>query len=165
MFLVLHTSPLGMRRYLQGKLLLNWFPLACMGLVLAALAQALMSPTLPLMVLTYLDVFFLSGTIACMSLDFGANFRNLRATNFAQLPSGPGGIAFLVAAMSFVLAFIGLQVYPFWIYRGATYYQAEVSSQQFGLCSAVMGSSFLLAGLLAQWSWSRALKSLRKGLE
>ena len=43
---------------------------------------------------------------------FGAVFRNLRATNFAHLPSGPGGIGFLVASMSFVLVFvvvIGLQ--------------------------------------------------------
>jgi hypothetical protein len=164
-FLVLHTSPLGMRRYFLGKLLVNTTPLLVLGLALAALAHGLLQPPWPVVVLGYLDAVVLAVSVGWQAVAFGAVFRNLRATNFSHLPSGPGGIGYLVASMSFVLVFVGLQAYPYWIFRKAWYWATPASTVDQLVCGALLLSSYLLAVACTWYAWRRGLDSLERGLE
>lgn len=164
-FLVLHTSPLGMRRYYLGKLLVNTTPLLLLGLALAILAHGLLRAPWPVVLLGYLDALVLAVAVGWQAVAFGAVFRNLRATNFSHLPSGPGGIGYLVASMSFVLVFVGLQAYPYWVFRKAWYWDTPASTMQLAGCWTLLAASFLLAFASIVYAWRRGLASLEAGLE
>jgi hypothetical protein len=99
-----------------------------------------------------------------MAMDFSAEFRDLRATNFAHLPSGPGGIAFLVAALTLVALVMALQGYPFWLYRDAITFGARPSAFQLGMAATAGLASLGLAGAVAWVCRRRAGASLARGL-
>lgn len=164
-FLVVHTSPLGMRRYFLGKLLVNTAPLLILGLALAGLAHGLLQPPWPVVVLGYLDALALAVAVAWQAVAFGAVFRNLRATNFSHLPSGPGGIGYLVASMTFVLVFVAMQAYPYWVFRRAWYWQLPASSAEVLACGMLLVASLALAIASTGYAWRRGLASLEAGME
>lgn len=164
-FLVVHTSPLGMDRYFAAKFLQNLVPMAGLGLVLAGLAHGLLRPATPLLVVGYLQAVLFSTTVTAMALDFGASFRNLQATNFAHLPSGPGGIGFLVAAMGYVILVLALQAYPFWLYRQATLWRLPVGPGAWALGALLLGASLALQLGVLGLCRRRAVQSLEGGLE
>lgn len=163
-FLLVHTSPLGIDRYLAAKYWLNVVPLAALGLVLAVLAHVLLAPGAPLAALGYLDALLFAATIGWLAMDFSAEFRDLKATNFAHLPSGPGGIAFLVAALALVATVMALQGYPFWLYREARTFASPPDGTRLAMGAASGLASVLVAWGAARVARGRALASLAKGL-
>lgn len=164
-FLIVHASPTGMVRYLGAKLLLGAGPLLCMALLLAGLAHHLLDPPRVLVGLAYLDAVLLAVAVGTMALEFGAVFRDLRATSFAHLPSGPGGIGYLVASMALVFVVVALQAYPFWLYREATLFGVTVPASRQALGAAMALASFLVPVASTWRSWRRARASLEGGLE
>lgn len=163
-FLVLHCSPLGMERYYRGKYLLNFVPLLALSLVLAGLTQVLLDPFWPFLVASYAFAPLTSMAVTALALDFGAHFRNLRATNFAHLPSGPGGIGFLIAALGYVLVQMALLTYPFVTYRRQVIYGREIGVATWGLSALLVVTSVALAFGVAAVSRRRAIASLERGL-
>lgn len=164
-FLVVHASPLGMRRFLEGKLILNGIPLLTLALVLAGLAHFLLTPPLALSLLAGVDAIVLAGTVTALALAFSALFRNLRAASFAHLPSGPGGVAFLIAAMAYVLVFVGMQWPSFQVMKAWSYPELFEPPRQFLGAILGGGGSLVLSGVVTVGSLRVALKSLEGGLE
>ncbi len=164
-FLVIAASPLGMRRYLAVKYWMSAVPLCALAALLTGLAQALLRPPAPLAAVLWLDAAMITLVVADLALCFGAVFRDLRATNFAYLPSGPGGVGFLVAAMGYVFAVVGLQAYPAWLYRRWVLGWGSPSGIEAWLSVALLTASVVVSAVVFRAGRRRALASLESGLD
>jgi hypothetical protein len=164
-FLVVHSSPLGMDRFFRAKYLLNVAPLLGLAMLLAGLAHYLLHPFWPFLVAGYVFAFLTALAVAAMALDFGANFRNLRATNFSHLPSGPGGIGFLVASMGYVILQVLILTYPYVVYRRQVIHGLVAGSSTWGICLGLVVLACLLPLGVTWICRRRAIRSLERGLE
>lgn len=114
-FFLIHASPLSMERYLWLKYWTSFAPLMTISFLLTALTNWMLTAQPLSWALSLLDSVLLTLAITGLALYFGARFKNLRAINFAQIPSSFGGMVFMLASMLLVAVFMGLQIYPVYI--------------------------------------------------
>ncbi|MBI3893440.1 MAG: hypothetical protein HY303_18130 [Candidatus Wallbacteria bacterium] len=115
-FYRIHASPLPLERYLWIKFWMNFLPLQAIALLLVIVSDALLGVRQAIFWLSIADSVLVTLAVSALAIGFGAYYRNFKAENFAQIPSGFGGMVFMVACMAFVLVFLGLQAYPMYLY-------------------------------------------------
>jgi ABC-2 type transport system permease protein len=111
-FWVLHSSPVGARRFLWGKFLVGFVPTLVLGEVLVIATNALLH-TEPLY------AWIGTGTILCLSfgltglaIGLGALYPNFKADSAARMAAGPGAILFMVMALTWTTVVICAEAVP-----------------------------------------------------
>ncbi|MBI4869681.1 MAG: hypothetical protein HY816_22305 [Candidatus Wallbacteria bacterium] len=115
-FYRIHASPLALERYLRIKFWMNFVPLLAIALVLVVVSNGLLGVRSAIFWLSLADAVIVTLAVSAMAIGFGSYYRNFKAENFAQIPSGFGGMVFMVACMAFVVVFLCLQAYPMYVY-------------------------------------------------
>ncbi|MBI4872471.1 MAG: hypothetical protein HY814_13005 [Candidatus Riflebacteria bacterium] len=115
-FYRIHASPLSLQTYVWIKFWSNFVPLLLIALILVCVSDALLGVRPGIFVLGVLDAALVTLVVSALAIVFGAQYRNFRAENFAQIPSGFGGMVFMVTSLAFVVVFLLLQAYPMWAY-------------------------------------------------
>ena len=113
---MIHSSPTGLPGYIRIKFWSNFIPLLLISEVLAAVSSLLLKSSILLLSVAVVDTFFLTMVIAAMSLYFGIIYVNFSAESFTRMPSGFGGMVFMIASMIFAGAILLLQSHAFWLY-------------------------------------------------
>lgn len=114
-FFLIHSSPMGLRQYVTVKFLSNLVPLLIVSEFLILVSSWLLETSHRVAVLGAVDTFFLTIGITALSLYFGTVYVNFSAESFTRIPSGFGGMVFMVASMIFVTVVLAVQAYPFWL--------------------------------------------------
>ena len=111
-FWVLHSSPIGARRFLYGKFVVGFIPTVLLGEVLVLSTNSLLHAN-------PLYAWIAAGTILCLSVGLtglavglGALYPNFKADSAARMASGPGAILFMVLALSFVTLVVTAEAIP-----------------------------------------------------
>ena len=162
LYLIL-ASPLSPEAYLAVKYWSSAIPLSLLALLLAATSCYLLETTLLVTIVIAIDVVLLSLGIAGLSLLFGTIYADLRAHNFAEIPSGWGGMLFMTLATLFIALFLLCQAYPCYLHFLATTSLYKVTSSDMTVAAACLVLSLCTCGVTTHQSrawclgWLKAL--------
>src|SRR5574341_1366848 len=107
-FWIIRSSPFSLREFLWAKFWSSVLPLS-------VLSNTLLKVTSFMMALSAVTVFLMTFGIAALGIGLGAAFPRFRHENVAQIPTGFGGIVYMLVTMIFIGVVITLEAWP--VYR------------------------------------------------
>ena len=111
-FWIIRSSPISLRSFLRSKFWTSLFPLLILAQVLIFWSNHLLQVTPFMMILSSVTIFFMTFGVASLGIGMGAIYPRFRVENAAQIPSGFGGVFFMVMSMFFVGAIVILEAWP-----------------------------------------------------
>jgi ABC-2 type transport system permease protein len=114
-FWIVRSSPLPLKDFLWAKFWSSLLPLLVLAEVLIVLSNLLLKVSDVMMIVGVATVFLMTFGIAALGIGMGAAFPRFRYENVAQIPTGFGGIAYMIVTMLFIGAIITLEAWP--VYR------------------------------------------------
>jgi len=159
-FWLLHSSPIGARRYVTSKFLFGLLPMLLLGETLVVSTNAMLHVDPLYGYVAAGTIALLSVAVTGMAVGLGALYPDFKADNAARMASGPGAIMFMVIALTFVAAVIFVESIPVGILL-AREYQGETPSPL--LLGSTVGVGVLVVvacGLAAFLPLRRGAKAL-----
>ncbi len=114
-FWIVRSSPLPLKDLLWAKFWSSVLPLLVLAEVLIVLSNVLLKVSTLMMAIGVTTVALMTFGIAALGIGMGAIFPRFRYENVAQIPTGFGGIAYMIVTMLFIGAVITLEAWP--VYR------------------------------------------------
>jgi len=114
-FWIVRSSPLPLKDFLWAKFWSSVLPLLVLSEVLIVLSNILLKVSPLMMIIGVATVFLMTFGIAALGVGMGAAFPRFRYENAAQIPTGFGGIAYMIVTMLFIGVVITLEAWP--VYR------------------------------------------------
>jgi ABC-2 type transport system permease protein len=111
-FWIIRSAPLSLRDLLWAKFWSSLLPLLVLAEVLIVLSNTLLKVTPFMMGLGILTVCMMTFGIAALGVGLGAVFPRFKHENAAQIPTGFGGIVYMLLTMLFIGAVITLEAWP-----------------------------------------------------
>ncbi|MDX1673727.1 MAG: hypothetical protein R3314_02900 [Longimicrobiales bacterium] len=109
---LLRSSPLQLRRLVWSKYWVNVVPLLVVAIALTAGTNYILEVGPFVMVLSLVTITVMTFAIAALALGFGALFPRFDTTNAADIPTGFGGLLFMMTAIAYLAAVIVLEAWP-----------------------------------------------------
>ncbi len=114
-FWIIRSAPISIRDFLWGKFWSSLLPLLVLAEVLIVLSNTLLKVTPFMMNLGIMTVFMMTFGITSLGVGLGAVFPKFKHENVAQIPTGFGGIVYMLMTMLFIGMVIVLEAWP--VYR------------------------------------------------
>jgi len=114
-FWIIRSSPLPLKDFLWAKFWSSVLPLLVLAEVLIVLSNILLKASPLMMAIGVVTVALMTFGITSLGVGMGAIFPRFRYENVAQIPTGFGGIAYMIVTMLFIGAVITLEAWP--VYR------------------------------------------------
>jgi ABC-2 type transport system permease protein len=114
-FWIIRSSPLELRDFLWAKFWSGMLPLLVLGEILIVLSNLLLRVSPFMMVLGAITVCLMTFGITALGVGIGAMFPRFRYENVAQIPTGFGGIVYMLVTMLFIGLVVLLEAWP--VYR------------------------------------------------
>ncbi len=114
-FWIIRSAPLSLRKFLWAKFWSSLLPLLFLSEVLIVLSNMLLKVTHFMMALGVVTVFMMTFGITALGVGLGAVFPRFKYDNVAQIPTGFGGIVYMILTMLFIGTVILFEAWP--VYR------------------------------------------------
>ncbi len=114
-FWIIRSAPLSIREFLWSKFWSSLLPLLILAELLIILSNSLLRVTPFMMGLGIVTVFAMTFGITALGIGLGAVFPRFNHENAAQIPTGFGGIVYMVTTMLFIGCVVLLEAWP--VYR------------------------------------------------
>jgi ABC-2 type transport system permease protein len=114
-FWIIRAAPISIRDFLWAKFWSSLLPLLVLAEVLIILSNTLLKVTPFMMNLGIVTVFMMTFGITALGVGLGAVFPKFKHENVAQIPTGFGGIVYMLIATLFIGVVIVLEAWP--VYR------------------------------------------------
>jgi ABC-2 type transport system permease protein len=111
-FWIIRSAPLSLRDFLWAKFWSSLLPLIVLSEILIVLSNTLLKVTPFMMWLGIITVFFMTFGITALGVGLGAVFPRFKHENVAQIPTGFGGIVYMLLTMLFIGIVITLEAWP-----------------------------------------------------
>ncbi len=149
-FWILHSSPIGARRYIASKFVMGLVPTLVFGevLVLSTNAMLHVEPLYGFIAAGLIAV--LSVGVSGMAVGMGALYPDFKADSAARMASGPGAILFMVLALSFVAVAIVVVAVPVGILLAR---QVQDVTPSPALIASLVGSVLVVTAASAAAAW------------
>ena len=144
-FWIVRSSPVPMRVFLWSKFWTGLVPILVMAVGLTVVSNELLGVGLFLRVLSAVAIVFMTFALVGLAAGMGARYPRFGAENLTQVAGSYGGVAFMVLAVVFILAMVGLLAWPASIYLLHEFRGVAPSPGR----RALMGVCFLGAALLS----------------
>ncbi|RPI53983.1 MAG: hypothetical protein EHM55_12180 [Acidobacteria bacterium] len=115
-FWIIRTAPIRLRDFLWSKFWSGLAPVLSLSLVLTLVANEYLGVAPFLKAVTGAGIVFMSFALVGLATGLGARYPRFSADNATQVAGSPGGIAFMIAAVSYILTMVGLVGWPSSIY-------------------------------------------------
>jgi ABC-2 type transport system permease protein len=109
---LLRSSPLMLRRLIWSKYWVNVVPLLAVAVTLTAGTNYILEVGAFVMVLSIVTITVMTFAIAALALGFGALFPRFDTANAADIPTGFGGLLFMMTAVAYLATVIVLEAWP-----------------------------------------------------
>ena len=114
-FWIIRSSPVSLKRFLWGKFALYLPPMLLLSEVLIIVSNYLLHVTPFMMVLSSITMFFAVFGIVALAIGFGALYPNFKHENIAQVPTGFGGLMYMIFSAIFLAIIIVLEAGPVYL--------------------------------------------------
>jgi ABC-2 type transport system permease protein len=111
-FWIIQSSPLSMERLLWGKFFVYIIPMLLLGETLIIVTNYLLNVTAFIMFLSSVTMFLEVFAIVAMGIGLGAIYPNFKYENIAQVPTGFGGLMYMIFSAIFIAVIIILEAGP-----------------------------------------------------
>lgn len=146
---IVRSAPIGLDELLHSKLIIHFVPLAILGVLLSILSCLVIDVPLAFGVMSVGLVLSVALCISAIGVGLGGVFPKFTAENPAKIPTGVGGVVFMISSMSFVLVFLLASIYPaFILYRWPSRIDQAIVRPLWFFAS--LGALFLLV-ILGTW--------------
>ncbi|HSB34003.1 MAG TPA: hypothetical protein VLG39_06080 [Nitrospirota bacterium] len=120
-FWILRSAPLSLGDLLRAKFWSSLLPLLVVAEILIIWSNRLLKVTPFMMGLGIVTIFMMTLGITSLGIGLGAVFPRFKHDNVAQIPTGFGGIVFMLVTMIFIGAVIIFEAWPVYkIFMGQT---------------------------------------------
>ena len=161
-FWIIRTAPIALSDFLWSKFWTGLVPVLLLTEVLTIAGNHFLGVDPFLKVMTATAVVFMSFALVGLATGFGARYPRFGADNATQVAGSPGGVAFMIVAVLFILLMIVLLGWPSSIYLFHRVRHTPVTILQRGLMSACFTAAAALS--LATW-WLSMRAGVRALLE
>jgi ABC-2 type transport system permease protein len=162
-FWIIRTSPISFKRFLWSKFWMGLIPVLIFSEVLTVVANEFLGVAPFLKYLTATAIIFMSIALVGLATGMGARYPRFNADNATQVAGSPGGVAYMIAAVSYILVMTVLLAWPASIYLWHMVRSRPLELSQVVLISACfLGASALSVaiGILQMRSGVHALEEL-----
>ena len=111
-FWIIRTAPITYRDFLWSKFWSGLAPLLLMSLTLTVVANEFLAVAPFLKVVTTIGIVFMSFALVGLATGLGARYPRFSADNASQVAGSPGGVAFMIAAVSYIISMVVLLGWP-----------------------------------------------------
>lgn len=114
-FWIMRTSPLSLKKFLLNKFWMSLIPLVVVAELLTIVTNYLLKVTLFMMVLSSITIFFMTFGITSLGVGMGAIYPKFKHTSSAEIPTGFGGLLYMMYAMGLISLTVVLEARPVYI--------------------------------------------------
>lgn len=114
-FWIVQSAPVQMGAFLHSKLLINFFPLSALAVFLSVLSCSVIEVPLVFVLISVALMLIMTLGVCSLGVGIGALHPRFTAENPAKIPTGIGGVVFMITSMSFVVIFLLASFYPTFI--------------------------------------------------
>lgn len=143
-FWIIKASPLTVRRFIWCKFWMTFLLLSIIAQILIVCTNLLLQVDGRMMALSSLTIFGMTFGITSMSIGLGAVFPRFRYENVAQIPTGFGGLCYMIAAMLFIAVVVVLEALPMHLFMMADLSRRPLTTVQMFEAVASFGFVVLL---------------------
>jgi ABC-2 type transport system permease protein len=143
-FWIIQSSPLDLRRFIKTKFWMNFFFLFILAEILTTYSNYLLHATSFIMVLSAVTIGLMTFGITSLGIGLGSSYPRFKVENVAQIPTGFGGVIYMILAIGFIGSIVILEARPVYILFMAKF---KMSSLTFWECLEI-GLSFLGVGVI-----------------
>jgi ABC-2 type transport system permease protein len=111
-FWIIRTAPVALRDFLWSKFWSGLIPVLVLSLVLTVVANEYLGVAPFLKAVTAIGIVFMSFALVGLATGLGARYPRFSADNATQVAGSPGGVAFMIAAVSYILSMVALLGWP-----------------------------------------------------
>lgn len=154
-FWIIRTAPISLRDFLWSKFWTGLVPVLVLTECLTIVGNELLGTDPFLKWVAAVSVAFMSFALVGLAAGLGARYPRFAADNPSQVAGSYGGVAFMVLAVLYVLAMIGLTGWPSSVYLYAlSRNRVPTSPQQW-----MMAASFATAVITSLAIWLLGMRS------
>jgi ABC-2 type transport system permease protein len=107
-FWIIKSSPVSFHDFLWSKFWTGLVPVLVFSLSLTVVANEFLGVGTFLKIVTAVAITFMSLALVGLATGLGARYPRFSADNATQVAGSPGGVAFMIAAVSYILVMVGL---------------------------------------------------------
>ncbi len=154
---IIRSAPVSLDRYVTGKCLLFFLPLAVVGEFLVVVTNALLGVRPFMMVLTAVTMLFLTLGIVALAVGLGAIYPNFKQQSGAQVSTGFGGVLYMMVSLVYIGSVVVLELWSGHILLVAASSSETIDWMRWLLVAGIWG---LIAAITALTVW----QPLKRGI-
>jgi len=162
-FWLVKSAPVSMKRFLWSKMFVLTLPLLVLGQFLVVVSSRILKADLNVTAVACLVVFTLTFAIVALGTGMGAIFPRFEVENPAQIPTGVGGIFYMIASLALIGVTLALLVRPVHLLLVARIREQTVTGgdwlQIAGFCVLIVAFHAGVVKIVMNQGW-RALEAL-----
>jgi ABC-2 type transport system permease protein len=154
-FWIIRTAPISLSDFLWSKFWMGFVPVLALTEVLTVAGNHFLGVDPFLRVVAAVAIVFMSLALVGLATGLGARYPRFGADNATQVAGSPGGVAFMIAAVLFVLVMVVLLGWP-----SSLYLLHQVRPRPYTTLQLIlMGGCFASAAALSLGVWWQAMRS------
>jgi ABC-2 type transport system permease protein len=162
-FWIIRTAPISYRDFLWSKFWSGLVPLLLMSVTLTVVANEFLAVAPFLKVVTAAGVILMSFALVGLATGLGARYPRFAADNASQVAGSPGGVAFMVAAVSYIISMVVLLGWPSSVFL---FRMSRIHIRPFRTSELVLiGVCFAISIVLSIAVWLYGMRTGVKALE
>jgi len=161
-FWIVRTSPIGMRAFLWSKFWTGLVPILVLAESLTVLSNRFLGAAPFLQVLAAVAIVFMAFALVGLAAGLGALHPRFGAENVTQVAGSYGGVAFMVLAVLFILAMVGLLAWPASLYLWSQVHRVTISLVQRAIMFSCGTAAIALSGVTFLVPMRRGVAALER---
>ncbi|MBI2889735.1 MAG: hypothetical protein HYY13_03015 [Nitrospirae bacterium] len=159
---ILRAAPMAARDILLGKLLLGLAPILGLGLFLTVASNLVLGSTRLMHVVSAGTTIGISVAAVTLALTFGILYPRFNIENAARIPTGVGGLTYMVTAMAVILAVLAIEAWPTYLLFSARYKARGLSTAEWAAILGLFSAAGILLAGVSALALHRGLRALAR---
>ncbi len=160
-FWLIRTSPIPMRSFLWSKFWIGLVPVLVMAEGLTIVSNEFLGATPFLKVVAAVSIVFMTVALVGLATGMGAIYPRFGAENVTQVAGSYGGVAFMVAAVFFIVVEIALVAYPSFVYLRHQARGVPIPAQRFLPMAVSFAAAAALSIVTCRIAMARGIRALQ----
>jgi len=163
-FWIIRTAPITCRDFLWSKFWSGVVPLLLMSLTLTIVANELLAVAPFLKVVTALGITCMTFALVGLATGMGARYPRFSSDNATQVAGSPGGVAFMIAAVSYVISMVVLLGWPssVFLWRLSRLHVRPFRPDEIAFIAVCFGTALALSAAVFFYGMRSGVKALEE---